>query len=292
MNKPSKKIIGFAIICGGIVLAILIVRLSEKGGIISSLFEKNGALADVSYTAGDSENTNPVSGIGDAPSDWQNSLSSGGSNAGTSTPQDAQSASSTKPLNASDVFSEDLFSKFMNYQSDGSIDDPTTQQNLADNLSQEAQTAFAYKQYDPSGLHIFNDSETNSVRFYATSFSTLQLNFLTNLSKLTGNIVTDDDLEKISKLYTDFANELYNLSVPAGVVRDHMTVVNNLSEVSAVYDDLAKYKSDPVTAIAGIQSYQKAEADQKNALTNIAVYLRSNDIIFINGEAGDFWNNF
>ena len=275
-NLPSKKIIAFGIIAFGAVIAILISRYIESNPAVFSFLDKPKSAA-LSYSgSADSLENNPNSNIADISTPTPES--SVGSTTSSSTP------------NASDLFSQDLFTKFMTIQNSGDITDAGQQQSLVQNLSQEVQSAFSYKQYSMNGLQVINNPSQDDIRFYASSFATLQLNFLQKLQDSAPKIRNNSDVAV--KIYADIAKSLYELKVPSDIQADHLAIVNNMSGMAQIFQTTNDYKKDPVSAISAIQQYSSIKKSQQDALSTIAEYLRSNGIIFTTDEDGNFWNNF
>jgi len=194
---------------------------------------------------------------------------------------------------ASDVFSQQLFSKYLTLKNAGTDSDPDSAGALVESLKDQAFSTFSYRQYNKNGIIVF-DASTNkdSLRVYASSLALLQLDFLKKVQGVTSSFKADGDLVSVGQVYADFAQTLYELKVPAQLGSEHLQIINGVSVSSSFFYAQAKYKEDPVPALSAIKAYQLAGKDQLDGYSKIAEYLKNNDIIFINGVEANFWNSF
>lgn len=297
-NSPSKKVIAFAIISLGIVGSLFAYKyLKDHPGIFPYI--DSGSNNTDSNVAGDANTAPPLqdlsyeatSSVTESPADYSNKIDS---TIDTNANDTGANSSSTpdKPLTSTDVLAETLFSKYMALKSaspDGTISD-SDQTDLVNNLASSAQNDFTFVQYNRNGLQVFSGEEKEKLRFYASSFATLQTNFLNDLQD--NKAAIEKNMSVASKLYANLATSLYALEVPQAISTEHLIIVNNLSIASAAFEAFAKFKSDPLPSSTAVNAYKQASALQDVALSKIAEYLRKNDIIFTPDEVGYFWNDF
>lgn len=327
-NSPSKKVIAFAIISLGIVLALFTSKfLKEHPEIFPSLRNKTVEeipLQDLAF------GTNLKSGIEmidtdeDGLKDWEELLWSTdadskdsdkdgttdgdevreGRNPTKAGPDDylnteektavgnaSAEVAPQKPLTHTDLLAESLVSKYMALKSaSGGTVTEEAKNLLVENLVSTTENSFLFRQFTRGKMEVFSGEEKNNIRFYASSFATLQLNFLIAISK--NELAIRRDPSVAARLYENLAVSLYLLKVPQAISTDHLIVVNNMSIASAAFDAFGKFKEDPLLTTPALNAYRRAGELQDIALANISEYLRKNDIIFTEDEAGSFWNDF
>lgn len=327
INLPSKKIIALGIIALGAVGSVIVSKYLKNHPEIFGENENPAITKNVlSYddTGSDPKSINSIDTDGDALKDWEELLwgtdsknkdsDKDGTSDGEEIKQkrdpakpgpndflsqytvegeaDAKTEDKTpKNLNASDVFSQQLFSKYIALKNSGQEEDPESGSALVTNLTDQALSAFSFREYNASGLAV-SETDKDSLRFYASSLALLYLDFLKKVQVAANSVKTDADLKNLSQTYADFAEKLYGIKIPGQIIREHLSLINNISTVSSVFSALAKYKENPVPAISALKAYQIAQADQRKSMAAIAEYLRKNDIIFTDGIEGNFWKNF
>ncbi len=331
-NNPSKKIIALGIVSAGFVCAILISKYVGEFSFSFFKKAPPDTQSAIAYapTATDDNAQDKIDTDKDGLRDWEellwgtdpknpdsdgdgtpdgeevkngrdplkkgpdDFLSQYNGNADVSIGSGASDATNTPPknLNASDVFSQQLFSKYMTLKNAGTDADPESTGPVVSDLTDQALTAFSFRQYNKSGLRVFDATSKPDLRLYASSIAILELDFLNKIKDASAQVNDDSDLEKLAKVYADFAQALYEIKAPGQLSTEHLTIVNNMSILSSVYSALAKYKEDPVPAISAIKAYKTTDASQAEVLPQIADYLRKNDIIFTEGVEANFWNSF
>lgn len=327
INLPSKKIIALGIVAVGIVSSVVLSRYLKNH---PEIFAKNEnpeiTKNTLSYSdTGDIKSLNNIDTDADGLKDWEELLwgtdtqnkdsDRDGSIDGDEIKEkrdpakpgpndflsqytvEGEKVTETKDttpqnLNASDVFSQQLFSKYMSLKNTEADQDPDSTSSLVGSMTDQALSTFSFREYNKTGLVIFPTSDKDSVRFYASSFALIYLDFLKKIQAVTNSIKTDADLANLSRVYADFAEALYQMKIPGQIVNEHLAILNDISIQSSAFVSLSKFKEDPVPALSALKAYKTAGENQSLSLSTIGTFLRNNDIIFTDGIEANFWKNF
>jgi hypothetical protein len=100
------------------------------------------------------------------------------------------------------------------------------------------------------------------------------------------------NLAQIGAAYRALAAKLLEVPVPQPLAPLHLQAVNNLVSISATYADMATVSTDPVRALAGLQTYESFMDAGARVFTEIAQTLNKDGIIFTKDEPGSAWSVF
>ncbi|MES2409179.1 MAG: hypothetical protein V4509_02650 [Patescibacteria group bacterium] len=312
MKKPSKKIITL------IVIALLIISLSayNKFHISSSVTLNNQTpttdqYSNVGYTSDEEKNVSALDSDGDGLPDWQEIITNTDPHktdtdgdgtpdgkelelgrdptiAGPSDKLDkSKTATSTADTSSGDMtiseeVSKNLFANAVYLSNNNSMTDDNVN-TLVSNLVDGVQNNFTYKEYTASNFTI-NPSPTDAdLRFFASTFVSLQIQLLGNLSENT-------EPEAMASIYNNQAASLYEVSAPGPISDTELEIINNFSKVGAVFDTFSKQSEDPLKLPLAVKAYQDAANTQADLVRTIGRYLDKNGIIdSLDGSAHDYW---
>lgn len=311
IKRPSKKII-ILIVCAFIVISIIAYNKIQKSG--TSMIKAETAVAEeeydaINYTEAE-KNINALDTDGDGLPDWQeiitntdphNTDTDGDGTAdgkeleldrdpAVASPNDKLDKSKTLTVEAnantdvtiSEEVSKNLFANAV-YLSNN---DELTEDNVAtlvDNLINGVQDTFTFKEYMLSDLPVIQNPTKDDLRFFASTYTTLQIALLEKLA-------VNTEPEAMAKIYNDHAKSLYTLTTPNAISETQLQVINNFSKVFAVFDAMSKQKEDPLKLPLAVRAYQDAAIEQPELLKVIGEYLNKNDIInSLDETAKNYW---
>ncbi len=311
IKKPSKKII-ILIVCAFIVISLVVYNKIQTSG--TSMIKAETAVAEeeydsINYTETE-KNINALDTDGDGLPDWQEIITNtdphntdtdrdGTTDAkeleldrdpAVAGPNDRLDKSKTLTVEAntntdvtiSEEVSKNLFANAV-YLSNN---DGVTEENVAtlvDNLINGVQDTFTFKEYMLSDLPVIQNPTKDDLRFFASTYTTLQIALLEKLA-------VNTEPEAMAKIYNDHAKSLYMLKTPSTIGGTQLQAINNFSKVSAVFDAMSKQKEDPLKLPLAVRAYQDAAAEQPELIKVIGEYLNKNDIInSLDGTAKNYW---
>lgn len=199
----------------------------------------------------------------------------------------AAAKTANEPTTVSDTVSRNLFANAVYLSNNGEVTEESKEQ-LVNNLISGIQKSFTFKQYTEGGLNVISLENQENVRFYASSFATLQVGMILQMQQQVLKI--ENDVSILGEIYAKQASDLYALQVPVSVKDIHLQIVNNYSKGAAVFDAIAAEKQDPIKLPFAIKTYQEIIFEQPTLIRRIAQYIRESGIIFTSNEVGGYWN--
>lgn len=319
MKKPSKKIIILISFCLTLITVIAILKVrsgrsAQTGEVIAGQYS-NQDMGTTQF-----KNIDDISTLdtdNDSLPDWQEVLTGtnvdksdtdgDGTNDGTEVklnrdplkagPDDSTGEKTSTdsnnptgdPISMSDAVARKIFSTLAYVSGDTPLTEDS-QQNIIDDVMNQIQTSFTYKEYPASGLSFIEIETPQTFRFYGDIFASLQTKMILDMGKNVNKI--QNDFSILADIYQKQADDLYTIKVPKEMAETHLNVVNNFSKSAAVYMAIHNEKKDPLTLPFAVNTYQQATAEQLTSLTKISRFLKNNDIIYSSEEAGGYWNLF
>ncbi len=318
MVAPSKRIQALIIIVVAFFAAFFLYHSNVKSAVLS-LFSKNkpssSSLVLDQATSTDQSN---IDSDGDGLKDWQETLwgtdSHNPDTDGDGTPDGVEVAEGRDPLvkgpndsleltrgvastsldafagsasedqgNISTQLSQTLFSQFMSVQTNGTLDADSEAQIISNTLASVNPGTIPPK-YTISDIKVVPENKT-TLRAYGNAFAQI-------LSDNNDLISGEQSNEAAIQSYEIMINALSKLSVPDGLVLNHLKILNdfNVSDQS-LQIMVNDQTTDPVKALLAVKTLQTNQADMKQLFTNIQVEMQNNGIIFAKSEIGAIWNN-
>ncbi len=199
----------------------------------------------------------------------------------------ATTTKSSEPESVSDTVARNLFANAVYMSNSGEITEES-KQSLVNDLISGIQKSFTFKEYPANGLVTITDENQDKLRFYASSFATLQVGMILQMQKNISKI--ESDMGVLGEIYSKQASDLYALQVPASIKDIHLQIVNNYSKGEAVFEAVANEKKDPMKLPFAMKVYQEIIVAQPALVRQIAQYIKNNGIIFTSNEVGGYWN--
>lgn len=291
MKYPSSK--NFILLVVAVVIIVSAFLISEYENRVAasqeSASEQNSQGQATNILATTTMYNTPIVSEGN----WQKALSDafGTSSAWRDSTTNSTSATAEATLTPTDMFSEDLFSKYASYQQAGAdLTDPDTQQQLIGQVMADGTYIPSPKTYDISDIKISSDSSTDAVITYSTNLQTIFEKDLgprhqDELTIVQTSLDNDDpsilkQLDPTIASYTLLLKDLLAMRVPTNMADMHINLVNPLSELLFADQGFTQTYTDGLTSIQGLSEYKNGAQDFSDALTAIIQYFNANGIPF------------
>lgn len=313
IHKPSNKIIFLILVALSLVGLATYTKINSK----SDLNNRDSNLASEDFNLGNPQYNSNLSNVdtldsdGDGLPDWQEVITSTdphnvdtdgdgtedgkelelGRDPTIAGPDDKLDKPKTDSDLSADIqtdttiseeVSKNLFANAVYLSNNDGITDENIN-TLVDNLIQGVQSDFIFKEYMLSNLPLIQRPTQDDLRFFASTLATLQMQLLNNLAVNTGP-------ENISKVYNDYAQNLYELKTPLEIADTEIKIINNFSKVSAAFDVFSKQSEDPLKLPLAVRAYQEAADEQESLIIKIGEYLNKNGIIdLLDDNSRNYW---
>lgn len=214
--------------------------------------------------------------------------------AGTSTTGEAGAG---KTLSATDRFSRELFSKYLEAKQSGNdITAELTEQIANDVLTKSYETEIV--PFDESVLVTVATSDPTFIRSYGNAVGLLVSaplpegvsNELLILEQITARESTSEkntsDLNKLVSRYTKMRDGLVALKVPEDSIDAHAQLIQGIELVTAAVEGIQSLDSDPISSLPKISRYEDGLNLLGAASLRLSQYFISKNISFSPYESG------
>ena len=269
MRAPSKKIIYLLIAC---VISISLIYIAQK---TSSTHSEQIAV----------EATSTISETDPAETEWNKELEQLNKNQNNSTSSFKISTSTSSTL--TDTFAKDLFSRYLQNQTDGVTDDQTNQ-TLSESILNDYSNSLDLKDhFTSSDIMTSSTLDQDKIREYANSFLTVEDQGL----RAANALAKDDEasLVPMGKQYKQLSADLGNLIVPDALSDTHLAIMNNYYQLGEILAQIPKVNNDPVKKLLLMQKITDSQNGRAQLYQNIAAFVKNSGIIFSNEEPGAYW---
>jgi len=155
---------------------------------------------------------------------------------------------------------------------------------IAASIAPSIHARVPYSMYDEKSLSTHGDTSYAGMRAYRTALQTslapLKLNKEYELH-LYGAYMETRDVTYLTKLtaaaqhYREAAGLTARITVPKDATSIHIAVLNAMQKFASTLDLMVANISDPITSLALLSAYSKAEDDMVNAFTTLDDYYAS-----------------
>ena len=235
--------------------------------------------------------------------DWQKTLSTAAGSSSWATPKSASSASGADntPLTRTDIFSRDLFARFVEAKKNGEDTSATaTQLAIVGQVMKDGTILPSPKVYGKNNIRIGNDNSLVAIKKYGNTIATI---FKTNIPGnqpneliIVQNALDNNDpsiLKKLTPIITSYQKTIEDLQgvvAPSGIADFHLGLVNAMSEITFSDQGMTKTFTDGITSLQGLGLYKQSINDLSNAFNSIARYFVTVNIVFGPAEPGALFN--
>lgn len=285
---PSAQfvvIVASIALSGGLIVAAqYVTQPKTSSAVITSTPTSQGALADVNWQ----ETLRIIQGQSSTP-------------APTAPDADAVGAllSAAQTSNLTNTIGRTLLINLSDAKSQGLGSDIPTQDKIIAQAQAQIDSSHSTPQYTSADLQISVQTGATLKAYGNSVMATVRAHPIANYDNTVlavGNAVDTGSsdslwqLPAIQKEYAAMARELAALSVPTTLAPLHLKVVNDLLLVADSYAGMNVVLSDPLRAVAGLQTYQSLTDELGRVFINIAQTFTQNGILFNKDEPGNAWN--
>lgn len=238
---------------------------------------------------------------GDGVKDWEETFkksgtanaSAGSGGSGTSADQNTKDASN-EPKTKTEEISRNLFSEYMQLKQSGKLNQDTMT-NLVNKAVSQVDMG-GLNTYSPSDIKTIPDTDVIGAKNYANALVTIREKYRDlykqNQIIIVAKAINFDDpasiesIDSTSKLYESSAREMAKLIVPKSLVASHVALLNDYVTSAEGLGDLARLKTDPILALAGIQRHVDSAKQEPEIFSGISQFFLSRGLFFSSDEAG------
>ena len=215
--------------------------------------------------------------------------------AGESTQIDTTATSSVYVSNATDRFSRELFTKYLEAKSSGQDITEDLSNAIAEEVLAQQYDAFI-EPYDVSKLNIVLENSSN-IRVYGNTLGlalsvppvSSSLNELMILERIQQGIANAQDAELLGKMivrYDKMLDNLTSMPVPAGIASVHAEFIEGIEIARNVAIGIGNLETDPIGAYSKIAQYEDGFNLITAASMKMRTYLVSHNIVYSSQEGG------
>lgn len=273
------------------VMCAGIFRLSMSGS-TSNLQKQVGLIADTSVKDG-------IKNGDIVPSDWENSLRLVKTNGdqGITALSSSTNAVIEENLTATDRFSREFFTQYLNLKKSGATIDENTGLNLVDQLlTQDYGGQSEEKVYSDQDIIIISSNSADFLRRYGNSLGAIvnkplpygyeqEIVVLSKVNE-TGNTDYFNKLGPNVKRYQEMRDGMLALPVPQDLKNVHLAFINSISSMLEGVRGMTLMDTDPVGATKMIAKYEDGLKLLPVAIQAMASYFAKQGIIFSPSESG------
>lgn len=146
-------------------------------------------------------------------------------------------------------------------------------------------------------LSISSDNRVDAIREYVNAFGDIIEKYSSHRMEQsedalieavmeTKNKEAGEELQLLSLAYRNFSSDLLNLTVPSGLARAHLLIVNGYAGMGDGLFAVVKIRENPVDGTAGYQAYLTYRLDVINGYALIVAHIANQSIVFTPEEAG------
>ncbi len=268
IQLPNRRVL----ILGAVCLSLVAITLSQKVSTNKKLLAKQSELL---ATAGQDEaSTLSDKRILDAIEEATlASVYSTSSNPFLTSPNDT----------LSDRFSKNIVSAYAKYQSG-----LATEEQISNEVISDIDTSGAPKEkYTLAQIQIFTPKDKQDVKDYVN-------NFAREFLLATEPVVKDpakynSNINMMAPIYQNIAQRLIKIKVPSSIAIPHLKIANSYQIQADSFFLISGQEKDPVKALVGLSAMKESAIEQQKAFNILTDYIKQNDIIFNEGEPGNFF---
>ncbi len=281
-SYPNRQTLIIAVICLGAVSATLLyIRpelLSQKSS-WKNLEVKPKTVIDTDKNL-----------IELAESDWKKAFDL------TSSTTDL--TSKDKPLTITDQLGRDFFTKYVELrQNNLTTDDQSVAQAMDQTINSAMNIAPKAKTYSLTNIKINTSYTNDSLHVYGNTIGSI---FAKNAPRVDPTLIASqaleqensevlDKLKPIVNSYDKLIKDIIITSVPAPLASYHLDLINSLSSMLFVSQELQYIISDPIRGVMALNQYVLAKENISKSLLNTNTYLNDKEVFFSNQEPGIFF---
>lgn len=280
-KKPSTKNVLI------ILLAVLIVGVAF---VFAEYRNKEAAIVYENKV----ESTVPEAETRDDNVDWKKILMA---NDISSSTKSNDLTKAKEKLTSTDLLGRDFFARYMELRQMGGANDKASQEELVGQVIKNGVTLVSPKLYSQIDIITSNDDSTEAIKKYGNDIGYVFKIFVSNsrnemviakesIDKSNPEILKE--LDPLIKSYRNILNGLLKTSTPNSLIQTHVDLVNSISSLLFISENLKKINVDPLAGVQAVARYNATFQQLSSTLSAIKTKLNSLNIKYNNGEGGTF----
>ena len=205
------------------------------------------------------------------------------------------STTADENITATDRFSRELFTEYMQAKKNGQTIDAATTQNIADSVlanDYSGQTDLI----TVTDIKTTTDQSRARAQLYGNTvgqiFATPRVpgdQELFILDRIQTSGINDADVKSLNLIlqrYNAMRTELANMTVPTGAVAAHTDLVNGFTYIVDAVNGMLTISTDPIGSLTKIKHYEDGMNLLSAGALGLKAYFRSLNIVFSSSESG------
>lgn len=204
-------------------------------------------------------------------------------------PINAAATSSEETLTKTDMYSREIFARYLKLKEDGDgLTDEEQTALIDDLLAGIDQVKEEPKSYSAADMTITRSTSIESHKEYANNISRiLSANSVTSSTyevAILVDLLSKNDQSGIGKFdqsianYTNMINKMLDMPVPADLADIHIQLVNSFSHAQKDIEGFKVFIKDPIVTMASFQDYMKAMNTATQTMTELRGLLANEGI--------------
>jgi len=203
--------------------------------------------------------------------------------------------STTEPT-ATDLFSRDIFTKYMEAKQAGREIDAEVQKEIVDAVLGKTYV-IETPEYSGADLVVIKNQTISTFKTYGnkmgliakTPYPTNVTHEINLFQKLSQEGLTDIDLENIARIekrYTSVREAFVAIPVPQDLIQFHIKIIRSIDGMLAALNGATTINTDPIGSMSKITRYQEALDMMVAAIMGIKSTFVENNVLFSTNDPG------
>ena len=183
-----------------------------------------------------------------------------------------------------DKFAKEFFTAYVAMKASGTVD-PDAINNFSNSLGQSVVNPTLIDLYTTKDVKTSTDNSATEKTKYYNAVKKLfenaksegvgdELTIINNQIAGPHDDTNQDQLNKISKAYENFASSVIKLTVPSDLAGEHLKIANDATNTGISIQGMTKVTSDPIVGLSGVSQYQKYSDDLISTVGSLEAKLQ------------------
>jgi hypothetical protein len=289
ISYPSKQTVFIAFVC---IIAISITVYFSKT-------ESRQNFQDITATT--TEIISSQSDTISSSTDWKKQFFDTSTNTSLIKTNSSSTTATDTSLTVTDKLSRELFARFIQLKQNNLDGNQQLMQDAVDQtISNSVNSASLAKQYSITDLKniISNNVQSSRYKNYGNTVANILVTYTPkdNAPTIAENAFEAGDMSQLIQIdplinsYKIMIQKLLAVSVPKNISNFHIDLVNSISSILFVSEQLRNVQGDPMQSVVSLSEYTSAQDMMRTALLNIKNYFNNSGITFSATEPGNLFS--
>ncbi len=226
------------------------------------------------------------------PSDWRKSFIN---NSSPTTALPAKKSATNEALTVTDQFGRDFFARYVRLKQDNLLDNQQLVQSVVDqSIDTAVKNSGQSITYALKDISITNDADSTSLKAYGNAigliFATKGVDgdpaTIANTAFDKGDMTLLTGIDPMIGSYRKITADLLILPVPQPLATYHLSLVNSVSTMTGIAQDLRVVDKDPMRGMVALSIYSPTQSSIVGSLKSMQNYFTTSQISFSPAEPG------